>query len=697
MKPVSQAFKDAWKEKHGKLGFSYVQFMRRYWNGEAFIYEENWVQFTLRDFVEIGNITWKLDTPLLNEVKASSLILKFKNSDYQLLPSNSSTGLFKPDAVAVDGYEPFLTKFRVLFGYKLADGSIETVTLFTGVAIDYIFDIKGGTVEVNVSGNEYLLQTCDAKNVSDTLTGATTTNTGSRQYTTNDTGIALISNVYDNGVLKTQGTDYQISGLSSFGAGATITTTYDPVGAITYDGKKWLTFQKIEDLVTFIAQAAQLPSYNISPVIFPGDSGAVTTDIGLFSGSAYSPPWFIGNTVTPSITAAGGVLTIESSTQDPGPVRPSWAYTASTPAYGIWSWRMSATLAGIGLGVRVYFISDTHTLDGGGSGFPIVNGYYVELTDSGATCKLVRISNPFSQLVLFSVPTPPALIGGLGAEHIWTVTRNADGSMTVLADDITIGTATDNTYIVSNFFLALALGAPPDGENIINISEITNTIAIELTMADFSGMTCYDAVQKLARLADYEWGFDADGVLFFRSKTVTSSTPVVSVNQSDGVSEVLEFHPGYDTVKNNAQITYETYYREYNSSTLPETRPSSQDRFLSQILQEDYSGFLLAFDPIIAAGRAQFIHDDNYLPKRRVRVKTKIIPFLDLSDVLGFSFYNNPRNKDNIFGDPLELWGVSMFGKPNNVLARDLPGKIVGIIANVNACTAEFELQEVLT
>src|SRR5260221_12497500 len=100
MKTVSQAFMDAWVAKQGKQALLTIKYKRRYWNEGtlSYQYEAAFTQLTMRQFVEVGSVTNKLDTPLLNEVKTSNLILKFKNSDYQMLPSNASSGFFGPDA-----------------------------------------------------------------------------------------------------------------------------------------------------------------------------------------------------------------------------------------------------------------------------------------------------------------------------------------------------------------------------------------------------------------------------------------------------------------------------------------------------------------------------------------------------------------------------------------------------------------------
>lgn len=701
MKAVSQNFLDAWKAKQGKGGTVIVQYKRRYWNGSAMVYEANWTQYTLRQFVEVGNITWKLDTPLLNDVKTSSVILKFKNSDYQFLPTNITTGIFTPDGIALSGYEPFLMKFQILFGYKLADGTIETTELFTGVAIDYNFNIDEGNVEVTVSGNEAFLQYSDATLVSTPLTNAATTNTSGNNWTTTANGIAFITKVYDNGVPKTQGTDYTISGISSFGVGAVIQLTYVAVGAITYDGASWFVLKKIEELVTDLAIQAGLTSYNISPVIFPGGSGATITDIGLFSGSAYSPTWTVrDNQNTGAVSATGGVLSILSGAA----AVDSWEAidTPCSPSIGLFEMDIAVTRQSLPAdsdgndGAVVMFLqtaSVTPTVSG-----PRMTGYGLRFNlhpgGVGNAVELCRFDGDRINTAILLVT-----LGTFDtSQHHWSVSRGSDGTMLVYKDNILVGTsAPDNTYTVNSVFGLAAQTNNTTAEITLEITAITNTIEVKLAMADFTGLTCYDAIQRLARLADYEWGFDALGVLFFRSKTPADMTPVTTIDQSDGISRIMDFRFGYGDIINSAQVIYGQYYSKYDSSTLPETSPTSQQIYFTQSRVEDYSDFLLAYDPIPAAGRAQLLHDNNYLRRRRCRIRGKIIPQLDLSDILNYSFYNNPRMADNILGDPLELWGDSPMGLPQNILARNIVGKTIGIIFDPNTCEGEYEVQEVLS
>jgi hypothetical protein len=863
---------DAWVAKHGKGGIAIVQYKRRFWNEGlgAFQYEANWTQYTLRQFVEIGNITFKLDTPLLNNIKTSSLILKFKNSDYQMLDTNSTSGILAPDAASqavqllspLRGYTLKLMQFQVLFGYQLASGATETTELFTGVCIDDNFQIESGYAEITVSGNEYLLQSSDAQLTSflePLAGGVVTVNTNDRidftvngggalsaqvaagTYTsitallaavmtamntadagggwtasaptnapyvtlTRGSGVAVIkwntgtntaTNIhallgfintadtasaisatgtvaipgqpttgsvktwatsvtspafsvtlpapytsttvsgtgtgvsapnlivydsgrtvaggYPNGPVLQQGTDYSITSDSQAGVALVIGLNASPLGTITWVGREWYALPTFDMLVTLLSYNAGFTSsqLNISPVVFPGTGGGgVVTLIGQFSGSSYATAWtaiWEGAGDNPTLNSpASGVLGVQMSGGGGGSVYPNGASTPSTPAYGVWTFPMSGFSSGNAI-MCVSFMSSSNVFPGASNGYQLGgNGYYLQFTFISGNFGLTlnRMDSGVATTLANVAAAPAGVIGGWAAQHNWTVTRGTNGLIQVYCDGLFIMSATDNTYTTSTYFVVWsnANGIPFISTLGINIGTITNTLALVTTLADFQGLKAYDAIQELAKLANYEWGFDSTGKMYFRSKTPANPLPILQPNgnpipfdQSDGISKILEFRSGMADVVNDAQVTTPGFYREYNSSTAPESQPTSQQEHLTQILSEDYSDFQLAFDPIIAASRSQEIHDNNYRKRATARIASKIMPFAELSDVLSFSFYNRPIMVSNIFGDPLQKWGKSAFGKPRNVLARNLPGKTISIIMDPNHCTGEYQLQEVLS
>ena len=875
---LSQDFLNAWNSKQGKGGKTVVQYKRRYWNGSAFVYEANWTQISMHGFVKVGEIVTKLDTPLLNEIKSSTVTLQLKNLNWDWVPSNLN-GVFGPSASVPAGYEPFLTQFQILFGYQVPQGSeianvapvFELVTIFTGVLIDLVHTSKDGFSEATINGNDYLMQMCDAQLVSFPLSspsetvvtgvndaidiytaipgvphsgtyhsavlaagtytmaqlaaafqtalnsmgtgltfsavvsaangspcinlsyyaglpipsktvliqwnsgahsstccavlfgcttsgdssmtglyqianpyvnfyppGQPTTSIGSNQYKTSvtspppsaplpspfqativtETGVGIsaanfavydsgrtVAAGYPNGNLLSQGTDYTIDNQNTYGEPITIQLNYTALGTITYTARQWYILSDFTDLVYLLCYQAGFTQsqLNISPVVF--GSGSVVTTIGEFSGSNYSPPWTVIESASqgPGVFASNGAITGGAYSGSAGG-NSIWS-CPSTPAYGIWVWDMAMACASnvpgfITAANIVQFISDSAS---GGNGYYLVFARDAVSGGSGAiSCSLVSTAAG----TLASAYAPAGLGGDFqlnasGGPHTWTISRGTDGLFQVFCDGLFILSATDNNFTTSSYWVMRSLFGTIDEPYQVTYAQtytITNTLATVTTMADFSNLTVYEAIQELAKLANYEFGFDGYGNFFFRPKNPVVTTAVANLSDGDGVSKITEFRSGWDSIINDAQVTVSTFYREYNSQTVPESQPTSQQRYLTQILQEDYSDFPLAYDPVIAQSRAQNLHDSYSQPMRHVKVESKIIPFTDLSDILSLSFYGTPlKIGPYVAGDPLRKVGQAgseMTDTPTDILCRALPGKLIGMTLNLNDCTGLYEIQE---
>lgn len=803
MKTVSASFVAIWKKKYGAKGVIKVQYQRRYWNGAAYVYEANWTDINDRDIPEIGSINWKLDTQTLNEILSSNITLRLNNYGGEFMPVANSPSIFAADNIASSGYEPYLTKFRVQFGYILDNDTKEYISLFTGFAVDYRFSGHDIKAEITVMGYEQLLQDADAQNVSTAVTNeATSPATGdgsNKTFSTTSVGVAKITGVRVNSVAKTQGTDYSISNLGATTA-AVITMVVAPTSghAVDWTGTKWSANQTVEDLIADLCDESGVTDRTIQAAIFPGGtSSSVTIDS--------QANWQAGSvfTNTEADSSAGNLLRrwflIDDFADGNMTSNPSWTTSGS----GTWSVTGGkGRITGAG---DAYIVSNKRTgswqaniypvsgicefqfmryggFHSGGSG---TNMYSVYV--DGSTTALLREDHistpgPRSYTLLISVGRTPS------ASDIYRVTRASDGEMKFYINGSLQGTVNDTTFdaLSNSWHINLngagIAGAQQDFDDIyystlvIEASEAVSSanpliyesaefdllaiptawgtldrthtlnggsiiyktagatsaggsyesyvaiagdgtiqstlrrylkIRIEITpaqftgvftgpsvdriianfqtsqifiaVANFSGKTCYSAIQLLARMCDYEWGFTGTGSFFFRSKTPTSSDPAVDINQENAIVSLSEWSPGYSGVYNSGQVRYGAYYGSYDSSSLPETSPTSAQKFNDKIKSEDYTDFLLANDGNLANARARIIHDNNYLPKKRMRLTTRIIPHLDLSDIIRVSYFDRPRDKDPMWGDDLQTWSDSGYGGMGVALAADLDMKVVGI------------------
>lgn len=806
MKSVSASFKTVWARKHGKRAIVRILYKRRYFDTAtlSFKYEANWRTLDMRQFADVSEINWALDTQFLNVFRASNVSLFLNDIRHTWVPSAASPSVFAADGVAPNGYDPMQTKFQVQFGYRLPDGNDELVSLFIGVAVDYIFDPKGGRVEVLVSGLEYLLETADATKVSTTFTNESTSpaagDGSNKEFLTTSTGVGRIDKVRVAGATQVQGVDYTITDLNKVGTPAKITFLAAPGNTLAVDasGIKWLTSQKIETLIGLLLDQAGILSADrtLNPVIFPGgvsasqiydtlsDWQAGISDFGIdllaspgdvrlrlgtsddFSDGDYtnSPAWTVHAGGSFSVTSGrlrcsnlgGGTSVID---------------TPSASAYGEFEFDVRLTSgSGVSGSNQVFRFIDK------GHGLAVNDQHYDLFFDSNSTTVYLRgVTDTFSgDLGSFTVTND-------GAMHAIKITRSAAGEFKVYLDGVLKLTVTHAELTVSNnFSWTVNLGASatpveidnvkingitsatvvtavfdavnpvsygqiekivdvpantsltietqtstavspfndPDGWVAVaangqvlsavrryikiritlartgsfaitpTVSKLTlrySTAEVLLALANFTGKTVFQAIERLAQLANYEWGFTGAGHFFFRAKTV-SGAAAVSISQANAISRLVDYRPGYAQVINVGIVYSDPYQVVWDSVAAAaagstESEPTSEKRFGAKIRFEDFSDILLANDADIRTARARTLYEDGRLAKRQFRTEGKIIPHLDLSDICQVDYFDHPLLKSPIWGDPLLPWGNPnlTFGEPQNVMARAMRTKAIGI------------------
>lgn len=218
--------------------------------------------------------------------------------------------------------------------------------------------------------------------------------------------------------------------------------------------------------------------------------------------------------------------------------------------------------------------------------------------------------------------------------------------------------------------------------------------------ADFTGQNCLEAVQELAIIGGMEFGSNGDGTFFFRNKSVTGAADLV-ISQKNVIAAVTDFSPGYRDVKNVAQVRYGKsgddgyYFAEYGATEASEASPTTAARFGTKVIEMEIQRLIFSNDAIVAAAIAQKLYELYYRPKRKLKLKCRIIPHLDLSDQLAVSFHDSPLIEKAIFGDPLQRYPV--VGPNSRTLARDITMKVVGHSPDIMRSESVLDLEEVLT
>ncbi len=495
-KAVSQAFKDAWTNKHGARIRLSVQWQRRHFTGGVYVYLPAYEELDIDRWVtEIPSVRKALDPVFKSVFSISTVTLRVANLFNEWIESANAPSVWARDGVAVNGYFPPLTRFKIRIGVIKQDGTTEWATYFTG----YLIDMKPGGHKphmdlVLAAGTVRLEQTPVSEIVDVYALEDTQPAVGDNDivdFKTTSKGVAEITDVQVNAVSQNQGSDWTVSNLDDFDEADVSIRVAPGVGdTVKTAGTKWKQDIAIEDLVGLIYDKAGIPPGEraIEPVIVPGGiSGSKTIDS--------EPEWAAGSLLqNVTETAFSGDLTLKwvvfDDFNDGTLLTPVWTRhiftaggTQSNPGTflqtvvqdgdhqirtiarartlaGTWSFDVTVGLSGTGTG------TETFVLPWADQGFSYT-GYGIRIDHLNGSVSFGRID-----------------LGGVGATEnysglgalagfshsagtvTYTISRDAVGEWKVYTGTTLRLTVTDATHTVFNFFRIADFTDP--GSSLVN-------------------------------------------------------------------------------------------------------------------------------------------------------------------------------------------------------------------------------------
>lgn len=799
MKTVTDAFVSVQK-KPSNIGVRQVFYKKRHWSQttNAYVWDANWTQLPESEIVKVSPIIWNLDTDQLNEFKVSNVTIIADDSLNQWRPDNSAGYFAADDDSPVHGYEPYWMKFQVRGGYELEDGTTEVVTMFTGLATEYVMNSTQKTCQITVHGLEAILVNAKAEGIATTVTeeNAGTGDGSDTEFETLNPGVGRITEVSVDGIRQLEGEDYSVSQLEDETLPAKVTFETPPLNlaVVRISYFYWPQDQEFSDLVVSLLESAGITSHDVQPVIF---SNSVLNALNFTS----QADWDAGTKTRIDTTSAPGSIRVDWSSSTFaelttwGESLTDWVATsggdagAGNDAWSTDGTKLTHVSNSIAVGSGIYdgritrdqdrlcgtfqfdFQFETTGVDqiitfgtiaerlsihdtGNFEGFDVVsswtpdtNWHTVKMIRYGSGRMLVYLDGVLkidgtwpetsasslrivhrtigntARTVNFraiSRPTATAAASWESATMDFGSAPTAWGFMSVDVSTPTgtlryyTRTSTDDVsydaHVEANGSLLpqsafkrfgklkidFLVDTTLDGEVQVDLAAFAYiTSSVPVTLPALAGSSVYEAIQTIGTIAGYEFGFTPNEEFFFRSRQPGSS--VITLTGNDYNSKISGMDSGYSRVYGTVRVTYGEIVREVTDDGLSPLSPKARvgDRRFELNLDNTIQ---IPPSADIATGVAATIFKELSKPRRRLKLTTKFLPQLDLSDVVTVTLNNNHHAHLWYLGDPHVVLGqsdVHLWGDGEQIVAG-LEAKVIGARFDTSNWSSEFDLEEVL-
>ena len=477
----SAEFKALWHKKQGKPDHQRIGYKRRFKAAGVYQNETEFTYLYRPDFISLGDMPQQIDAQFQNVVTISVITLTFPNLYNEWIETALPPSFFAADATHEDGFKSFKTIWQVQEGMELSDGTIEWITVFTGLGMRPRITGGGAEAQVDVSSYAMLLEMADAEAVSEEPAIENcipAVGDDSRvEFESTSTGVD-----HDKGFLvddagQNRGLGYRVSNANEVAsAGNTgrllFTAGEAPATGISVKCQvfRWLLNKSVDYLLGALATVAGITSgmRTIIPIIFPGGLAgsqtvntqaeweAATTAVNVatevypgsvqrkwfkiddFSDNNFSadPVWTVHEQHSSfPVSAAAGALSLPATGTSPTDSAKVSTPFEKTVGTWVWNWNFSFFQPSPPPGAssngdfRFYLIAD--------AGASPTYGYFLSVRSDGT----VTLNKLAAGVVTVLMSTSIAAV----VSSEWRVTRTPAGEFEIFNGAVSLGGATDAT------------------------------------------------------------------------------------------------------------------------------------------------------------------------------------------------------------------------------------------------------------
>lgn len=295
-------------------------------------------------------------------------------------------------------------------------------------------------------------------------------------------------------------------------------------------------------------------------------------------------------------------------------------------------------------------------------------------------CKVFSILQPNTTLdATWTSPTLDMTASVLSFGTLVTDKNAGDGTITISTRTSTDGSTWDSWVAVTSqgvvgstvkryvqVKVELSVSSSSHNEPYVSFLKLNyRKMTTIVKLANFTGKTCYSAIQALGAFANYEWGFKEDETFFFREKQPSSGVEL-TFDFSDNLLSFEITSAGYENVYSEVQATFGNYdviVADSGSSTGP------LKRFGKKRLTVDGGDILISPDTDVATGIASGMFETVKSLRKLFTAKTKLMLWADLSDVVGVN---------------------------TSIPFNGIYCKVVGVRHDIESMTSTFDLEEIV-
>ena len=218
--------------------------------------------------------------------------------------------------------------------------------------------------------------------------------------------------------------------------------------------------------------------------------------------------------------------------------------------------------------------------------------------------------------------------------------------------------------------------------------------SLNVSMADFTGMTAQGAIEEFAKLLNYDIGVDTSGKYFFRAK----DTGLIIDMELSGENYIISIDNDaidWASIFNEVSVSIGNFNAIVSPKTLGTAEPTSFTKYGNRPLSIASQSVKIDDKLDLSDSLAQIYYNRYYLPKRQMRLKCQMLPQLELSDTLNINYKNVPWFWT--WGDAKAYWGkptIFWFAR-GMVPVDDLLSTIIGLELDFNDLQLYITIREI--